>query len=247
MYFLFATALTASFLLLAEVTAVCFSLTLLLTALYLKLFSVYFLSGRKKRCPPKHRSAAVFLPLVLLSLSVHIAFFLIELQKSYIKDISIWLLAAMIILLCGIMSFGTRSSTGITAITNMSVPVFFTLLLIAAVNLLSGEVTHNPVVGNNVYQYYITVLSPPSAALAVTYMHPCRFAKLYPAFVSAVAVSASFFLIDSPFFKAVAINLVAPFIIASEMLVIKETILPSAETAAKKSGKKPVINSTLTE
>ncbi|PKM63435.1 MAG: hypothetical protein CVU97_00410 [Firmicutes bacterium HGW-Firmicutes-21] len=224
MYFLFTTVLTASFLVCAEFTAVTFAPAVVLTALYLYLFSVYF---------KRFRRTAIFIPLVLLSVSIHISFFLIELQKDYIKDVSIWILASLVITVSGIMAYGTKSISGITAITNMAVPIFITLLILAVINILSGEITNNAVIGNNIYQYFITVISPPSTALALLYMHKCSFKKMFPAFVSSIVFAVCFFLFDSPFFRAIALNFIAPLIIAVELLVIKETVLPSQESINK--------------
>lgn len=224
MYFLFSTVLTSSFLIYAELSAICFVVTLLLTVLYLYLFSVYF------RCC--HKTAA-FLPLILISLSMHITFFLLEQINKYIKDISIWILALLLVTVCGMIAFGNRKNTGIGAITNMSVPVFFLLTIFAAIAVLSFKTTEYPLWGSNIYQYVLTIVSPPSTALALNYMQRCRFKKMWPAFVTSVTITICFILFDAPFFKNLALTLIAPFVIAAEMLIIKETVVPSQESIAK--------------
>lgn len=224
MYFLFTTVLTASFMIVAEFTAVCFVPAVMLTALYLYLFSLYF---------SRFRRTKVFIPLILISLSMHITFFLIELHKSYIKDVSIWVLALLLTAVCGFIAFGTSSKSGITAITHMAVPLFFALIGFAIINLLTGEITTSSLMGKNIYQYFMTVVIPPSTALSLTYMHKCRYRQIYPAFVSAIVISVSFFLFDAAFFKAIALNFIAPLIISVEMLVIKESILPRRDMLDK--------------
>ncbi|HAN21507.1 MAG: hypothetical protein A2Y15_00730 [Clostridiales bacterium GWF2_36_10] len=221
MFFLFATVLTASFLICAEFSAICFISSILLTVFYLYLFSLYFFCCQK---------TAVFVPLILVSLSMHITFFLIELHKSYIKDVNIWVLALFLVVVCGFMAYGTRSKTGVAAITYMASPVFIILSLLSAIAVLTGKLTLSPLFGENIYQYVFTVVSPPSTAIVLTYMHRCRFKKIFPAFVTSIAISICFFLFDAPFFKATTLNFIAPFIIASEMLLLKETILPSEES-----------------
>lgn len=224
MYFLFATVLTASFLVYAEISAICFFLSIVLTVFYLYLFSLYFCCCGK---------TAFFIPLVFVSLSMHITFFLIELHKSYIKDISIWILALLLVVVCGFIAFGTRSKTGITVITNMSSPIFIVLIILSAIAVLTGTLTSNPLIGGNIYQYVLTIISPPSTALTLTYMHRCRFKKIYPAFVTSIAITSCFLLFDAPFFKSIALNFIAPLIIAAEMMIIKETILPSIKSEEK--------------
>jgi hypothetical protein len=154
-------------------------------------------------------------------------------RKDYVKDVSIWVLAFILVAVCFLIAFGSRSISGITAFTNMSVPVFFTVLIIMLISIVTGNVTVAPVVGNNIYQYLILVVSPPSTALSLFYMHRCRFIRTYPAFVSAIVLTVCLFLFDSPFFKAVALNLMAPFVISAEMLLLKETVFPSKESIEK--------------
>ena len=221
MYFLFSTVLTASFLVYAELSAVCFVLTLLFTVLFLYLFSVYF------RCCTK---TVVFMPLVTLSLSMHIVFFLLEQTNKYIKNVSIWVLCALLLIVCGFMCFGNRKISGINAVTLMSGPVFFLLAVFALISVLGFKTAQIPLWSGNLYQYIFTFISPPSTALALNFMHRCRFKKIWPAFVSSVLITVCFSLFDSAFFKNLALTFIAPFIISAEMLLIKETFLPSRET-----------------
>lgn len=221
MYFLFTTVLTASFLINIKFTAVGFTATLLLTVLYLYLFSVYF------RCC---RKTTAFVPLILASISIHITFFLIEMVSRYIKDVNIWILAAILIFVCVLMASGSKLTTGIGVIANMSSPIFFMLIALTIIVILSGKTAENPIWDGNIYQYISIIITPPSTALTLNFMQKCRFRKQWPAFVSAVAITVFFYLFDTPFFKNIALTFIAPVIIASEMLVIKETILPSQET-----------------
>jgi len=226
MYFLFSTVITASFLINAKLSALAFIVSLLLTLIYLYLFSIYF------RCCQK---TVAFIPLVLTSMSMHITFFLLELVNKYIKDISIWILAFLLIIVCSIIAFGTRSNTSIGAIANMSVPIFFLLVAFTLICLFTGEITTIPLCEVNIYQYILIIISPPSTALTLTYMQRCRFKKIWPAFVTSIAIMACFILFDAPFFKNIALTFIAPILIASEMLVIKETVFPSQESIDKKT------------
>lgn len=216
MYFLFSTVLTASFLIKAEFTAVTFAVEVLYTVAYLMLFSIYF---------RKNRDIRVFIPLLLLSFALHIVFFLKELQQDYIKGINVWIMVGFLLIVCIYISFGTSSNTGMTAFAHLCSPIFFVLLFLAAINILTGKPAENPVVGKSVEQYFLSIISPPSAALSLLYMHPCRFKKIFPAFISSLTIAVFFFLIDAPFFREVALNFIAPVLISAELLAIKETIL----------------------
>lgn len=216
MYFLFTTVLTASFLIKSEFTLVTFAAEVLYTVAYLILFSVYF---------QKTRDIRVFIPLLLISFALHLVFFLMELQKDYIKGINIWILVLLLLIVCIYISFGTSSNTGITAFKNMGSPIFFVLLFLVIINILTGKPAENPVVGKSIYQYFLSIISPPSAALSLTYLHSCRFKKIFPAFLSALAIAVFFFLLDAPFFRSIALNFTAPILMSAELLAIKETIL----------------------
>lgn len=220
MYFFFSTVLTASLLIYTELSAVSFVATLLLTVFYLFLFSVYF------RCCQK---TVVFLPLVLVSVSMHIAFFLLEQINKFIKEINIWVLALFLIIVCGIIVYGNNKNKGFVSIKNMSVPVFFLLVFVAVIAVISFKTNDYPLWSGNLYQYILLMVSPPSTAFALNYIHQCRFRKMWPAFVTAVAITVCFLLFDSPFFKNIALTFVVPFIISAEMIVIKETILSNRQ------------------
>ena len=217
MYFLFTVLLTASFLIKAEFSAVCFSAELILTALYLYLFTLYF----------KHyKKILSFIPVVLLSLSMHITFFLQELHQSYIKDINFWLLAVLLITVSGLIAFGMSSKSGITAFAHMCTPLFFITIVLGGIGSVTGKIVTAPVIGSNIYQYYFTAISPLSVSLTLIYLHNCRYRKIFTSFFSATVIAVFFFLFDSPFFQSVVINFSAPMLIAAEMSVIKEAILP---------------------
>jgi hypothetical protein len=216
MYFLFTTVLAASFLIKSEFTAVTFAAEVLYTVAYLILFSKYF---------QKNHHIHVFIPLLLVSFSLHLVFFLMELQKDYIKGINIWILVLLLYAVCLYIAFGTSSNTGITAFTHMCSPIFFILLFLAIINILTGKLSENPVIGKSIYQYFLSIISPPSVALTLTYMHKCCFKKIYPAFISALGIAVFFFLMDAPFFRSIALNFTAPVLISAELLAIKEAIL----------------------
>jgi len=216
MYFLCTTVLTASFLIKSEFTAVTFAVEVLYTVAYLTLFSVYF---------RKNKDIRVFVPLLLLSFALHIVFFLKELQKNYIKGVNIWILVGLLLIVCIYIAFGTSSRTGMTAFKHLCSPVFFALLFLAFINVIAGKPADNPVVGKSVEQYFLSIISPPSTALSLLYLRPSRFYKLFPAFMSALSIAVFFFLIDSPFFRAIALNFIAPILISAELIAIKETIL----------------------
>jgi hypothetical protein len=111
MYFLFTTVLTVSFLIKSEFTAVTFTAEVLYTVAYLILFSVYF---------QKNRDIHVFIPLLLVSFALHLVFFLMELQKDYIKGINVWILVCF----CSLSVFYNRSDpAAIQALPRLSICV----------------------------------------------------------------------------------------------------------------------------
>jgi hypothetical protein len=107
----------------------------------------------------------------------------------------------------------------------MCSPIFFALLFLAIINILTEKPAENPVVGKSFSQYFLSILSPPSAVLSLTYLHSSRFKKIFPAFMSALTIAVFFYLFDSPFFRAIALNFTAPVLLSAELLAIKETIL----------------------
>lgn len=221
MFFLFATILTALFLTGTEFSAAGFTGQIVLTALYIPIFAAYF-----KKC----RRTLLFIPLIAASAALHAMAFLFYISTDYIKDVNIWILAGILAAVCLPIAMGTRSRSGITALTHMAVPIFFVLVLLALFGSFSGKITEPPLIGEDLLQYIISAVSPASAVFSLYYIGGKGAKKAFPAYFAAIVLAVSFYLFDSPFFRAAAMNFCAPLLIAAQLLVIKETFLPVRDT-----------------